>query len=259
MKTALITGASSGIGYELARLFAENHTHLVLVARNETKLNQLAGELTQTFKINCTVITKDLSDPASAKEIYAICLAKELSIDFLVNNAGFGDYGFFHESNWKKQQDMINVNITSLTHLTHLFLPQMVKRKFGRIMNVASMAAFEPGPLMSVYYASKGYVLSFSEALSNELQDKGITVTVLCPGPTESDFANKADLGKSKLFKRGKIASAAEVAAYGYKAMMAGKVIAIHGLLNSIIANTLRVMPKSLVRKMVRSIQEKAN
>jgi short-subunit dehydrogenase len=258
-KTALITGASSGIGYELAKQFAKNKCNVVLVARNETKLHELAHELSQTYKTTCVVIAKDLSDYKSAKELYSYCIHKNIDIDYLVNNAGFGDYGFFHESNWHKQEDMINLNVTTLTYLTHLFLPEMIKRQYGKILNLASVAAFQPGPLMSVYYATKAYVLSFSEALSNELEDKNITVTALCPGPTESDFVNKAALTDSKLFKRfGKLPSSAEVAEYGYRSMMNGDVVAIHGLMNKIIANSIRFTPRALVRKAVRKIQDKA-
>jgi short-subunit dehydrogenase len=257
IKTSLITGASSGIGYELAKQFAKNKINLVLVSRSENKLIELAQELSKEFGVTCHVISKDLSNYHTAKEIYEECTNKNIQIDYLVNNAGFGDYGFFHESSWLKQEEMINLNMTTLTYLTHLFLPSMIKNKHGKILNVASTAAFQPGPLMSVYYATKAYVLSFSEALSNELEDKGISVTALCPGPTESDFLNKANLGESKLFKR-KIPSSKYVAEYGYQAMMKGKVVAIHGFMNAIMANSVRFVPRSFVRKLVRTIQGKA-
>lgn len=257
-RTALITGASSGIGYELAKQFAKNKTNLVLVARSEAKLNELANTLSKTYGINCVVLCKDLSDYKTAKEVYSYCIEHKIEIDYLVNNAGFGDYGLFNESNWHKQEDMINLNVTTLTYLTHLFLPDMINRKHGKILNLASTAAFMPGPLMSVYYATKAYVLSFTEALSNELERTGVTVTALCPGPTESDFVNKASLGESKLFKRfGKLPSSAEVAEYGYSTLMAGKVVAVHGLLNKIMTSSVRFTPRALIRKVVRGVQEK--
>lgn len=257
MRTALITGASSGIGYELAKQFAKNKINLVLVARSENKLNELAQDLTKEFGVVCYVISKDLSNYYTAKEIHDECDSKNIRIDFLVNNAGFGDSGFFHESSWPKQEEMINLNITTLTYLTHLFLKDMIKKRSGKILNVASTAAFQPGPFMSVYYATKAYVLSFSEALSSELEDHGITVTALCPGPTKSDFVNKANLGNSKLFNRN-IPSSEEVAKYGYAAMMKGKPVAIHGFLNTVMATCIRFTPRSVIRNIIRSLQKNA-
>jgi uncharacterized protein len=181
MATALITGASSGIGLELAKVFAANKINLVLVARSESKLNELANEVKQQG-VTVNVLAKDLSSYNTAKEIFDWCGQQNIQIDYLVNNAGVGDFGFFHESEWKKQEQIINLNITALTYLTHLFLPDMVKRKNGKVLNVASTAAFQPGPTMSVYYATKAFVLHFSEAIANELEKTGVTVTALCPG-----------------------------------------------------------------------------
>ncbi|MBS1637390.1 MAG: SDR family oxidoreductase [Bacteroidetes bacterium] len=257
-KTALITGASGGIGYELARLFAKNGNNLVLVARSADKLNDLALELRKLYGTETFVMAKDLSHYQVAQEIFDLCTLQKIQVDYLVNNAGFGDFGFFHESQWTRQEQMINLNITTLTYLTRLFVEGMVKRGSGRIMNVASTAAFQPGPTMSVYYATKAYVLSFSEALSNELSDKGITVTALCPGATESGFQDKAAMQESKLVKGKKLPTSAEVAAYGYKAMMHGKVVAIHGFRNAVMATSVRFTPRALVRKIVRTLQDKA-
>lgn len=259
MATALITGASNGIGLELAKQFAADNINVVLVARSQSKLAELALELESKYKIKTYVVAKDLGQPGAAAEVYNWCGSQGIAIDYLVNNAGFGDFGFFHESDWTKQEQMIALNITTLTHLTHLFLPAMVQRGFGKILNVASTAAFQPGPTMSVYYATKAYVLSFSEAISNELEGKGVTVTALCPGATESGFQSAAAMEESKLVKGKKLPTSAEVAAYGYRAMKKGKVVAIHGFMNAILATSIRFTPRPLVRKIVRSMQDKAH
>lgn len=259
MATALITGASNGIGLELAKIHASKGDNLVLVARNISKLNQIKTELESQFKILVHTIGKDLSLPNAPQEVYDELKHKNIVVDYLINNAGFGDYGFFYETDWSKELQMINLNITALTHFTKLFLQDMVKRRSGKIMNVASIAAFLSGPTMAIYYASKAYVLSFSEAIDNEVRDKGITVTTLCPGPTETGFVEAAALQESKLFKGKKIAGAKEVAEYGYKAMMQGKTVAIHGLMNRIMAKTINFIPRSIVVKVARSIQEKIN
>ena len=257
MTTALITGASSGIGLELAKVFAKDKINLVLVARSGEKLKQLATELEKQTGITVQILAKDLSNPTTAKEIYDWCKAQNITIDYLVNNAGFGDFGMFVESNWEKQLQMLNLNITTLTYLTHLFLPAMVNRKQGRVLNVASTAAFQPGPTMAVYYATKAYVLHFSEAIANEVANSGVTITALCPGATESGFQSAADMHESKLVKGKKLPSSKEVAEYGYKAMMKGKTVAIHGTMNYIMANTVRFTPRNLVVKITRMIQDK--
>jgi uncharacterized protein len=242
MATAIITGASGGIGLELAKLFAADGHNLVLVARSEGKLKELAGQLEQQFKIVAHVLAKDLA----------------VTIDYLVNNAGFGDFGFFHESDWSKQEQMINLNITALTYLTHLFLPAMVQRKNGRVLNVASTAAFQPGPTMSVYYATKAFVLHFSEAISNELNGTGVTVTAYCPGAFESGFQAAAAMEESKLIKGKKLPTSLEIAKYGYRQMHKGTRVAIPGLMNKIMANSIRFTPRGLVLKVVRAMQNKA-
>ena len=259
MKTALITGASSGIGYELAIIHASKGDNLVLVARNISKLNQLKTELEKQYKVTVKVIEKDLSKANASKELFDETQRKNIQIDYLVNNAGFGDFGMFYETDWKKEEQMINLNITCLTHLTKLYLQEMVKRKSGKIMNVASTAAFQSGPTMAVYYATKAYVLSFSEAIDNEVRDKGITVTALCPGATESGFQAAAAMEESALVKGKKLPTSKEVAEYGYKAMMSGKTVAIHGAMNYIMANAIRFLPRKLVVKITRQIQDKAH
>lgn len=255
--TALITGASSGIGMELAKLFAADKHNLILVARSADKLENLANELKRNYSIEVTVLAKDLSNYTTAKEIFDYTQQKNIAITHLINNAGFGDFGFFIDSNWAKQEQMINLNITTLTYLTRLYLTQMKNQKFGKILNVASTAAFQPGPTMSVYYATKAYVLHFSEAIANELEGTGITVTALCPGATESGFQTLAAMEESKLVKGKKLPTSAEVAEYGYKSMNKGKKVAIHGAMNYILANSIRFTPRSLVLKIVRSMQDK--
>lgn len=256
-KTALITGSSNGIGYELAKVHAEKGDDLVLVARNKSKLDELKNELEEKYNIKVYTIGKDLSLPDAAKEVYDELKMKNISIDYLINNAGFGDFGFFADSDWKRQVQMINLNVTALVHFTWLCLPDMIKRGSGKIMNVASTASFQPGPTMSVYFASKAFVLSFSEAVNNEVSDKGITVTALCPGATHSGFQAAAAMLDSKLFVGNHFPSSREVAEYGYKAMMKGKTVAIHGLKNTILANSVRFIPRSLAVKAARKIQEK--
>ncbi|MGE5353098.1 MAG: SDR family NAD(P)-dependent oxidoreductase [Acidobacteriota bacterium] len=256
METALITGASEGIGYELAKVMARNNFNLVITARREERLRELKSELEASYGISVRVIPADLSNMESVKTICNELEKDNVTIDVLINNAGFGDYGFFVESDWDKNYKMIELNIAALSYLTHLYGGQMALRGKGRILNVASTAAFQPGPLMAVYYATKAYVLSFSEALANELKDKGVTVTALCPGPTSSGFQRRASLKNVRLFEKSSAASSEEVASYGFEAMMKGKVIAIHGLLNRIVANSVRFFPRHLIRASVRFIQE---
>src|SRR5712692_6004686 len=184
--TALITGASGGIGYELAKLFARDSYNLVLVARSADKLAQLAAELEKAYQIRATVVAVDLAQPDGPEQVFAATQKAAIEVDVLVNNAGFGQFGFYVETDLQEELQQIQLNIASLTHLTKLYVRPMVERRHGRILNVASTAAFQPGPLMAVYYATKAYVLSFSAALSNELQGTGVSVTALCPGPTAS-------------------------------------------------------------------------
>lgn len=257
-KTALITGASSGIGLELAKLHASKGGNLVLVARNKIILDKLKLELEKQYNISVYTISKDLSDPDAAKEVYNETALHSIPIDYLINNAGFGDFGMFYETDWNKEYKMINLNIIALTQFTKLYLKDMISRKGGKIMNLASTAAFQPGPEMAVYFATKAYVLSFSEAVNNEVHGKGITITALCPGMTKSGFQAAASLEESKTVKGKKLPTSKEVAIYGYDAMMKGKTVAIHGVLNNIIANSVRFMPRAFVVNLTGKIMEKA-
>lgn len=257
MATALITGASNGIGLELAKIHASKGDDLVLVARNIKRLDELKAEIQKQYKVNIYNINKDLSLPDAAQEVYDETKKQNIRIDYLINNAGFGDFGMFTETDWNKELQMINLNITALTQFTKLFLKDMVQRRSGRIMNVASTAAFQSGPTMAVYFATKAYVLSFSEAIANEVSNQGVTVTILCPGATESGFQAAAAMEESGLVKGRKLPTSKEVAEYGYAAMMKGKTVAIHGLMNYIMANSVRFVPRALVVKLTRKIQDK--
>jgi uncharacterized protein len=259
MATALITGASLGIGLEFAKIFAAAKNNLVLVARSEDKLKALSNELGETYGIKVKVIAADLSNMEDVQKVYDTCKVENIAIDYLVNNAGIGVFDFFADADWNKTEQMINLNITSLTKMCRLFIPNMVARKSGKILNVASTAAFQPGPTMAVYYASKSYVLFFSEAIYNELQGTGVSVTCLCPGPTQSNFFEAAAMHESNLVKGKKLPTSKEVAEYGYKAMMKNKMTVIHGLMNTIMAIGIRFAPRKLVLKIVRKIQEKAS
>lgn len=252
----MITGSSGGIGLELARIHAENGYNLVLVARNKCKLEELKIELEKKHKVQVYVIVKDLTISDAASQIHAELKQHSISIDFLINNAGLGDIGLFADSDWCKQEQMIKLNITALTHLTRLFLPEMIARGSGKILNVASTASFQPGPTMAVYFATKAYVLSFSESVNEEVSDKGISVTALCPGSTESGF-HAAAIGEGKKLKERILPSAREIAEYGFRAMMKGKSVAIPGIKNTIMATSVRFLPRSLVVKAARKIQEK--
>src|ERR1044071_3253133 len=254
--TALVTGASGGIGEELARLFAADGHDLVLVARSRDKLARLSEELGGKHGVEARVLAADLARDESPREMFEELSAGGVSVDALVNNAGFGSYGLFAETDLKSELDLLRVNVVALTHLTKLFLPGMLARRRGYVMNVASTAAFQPGPLMAVYYASKAYVLSLSEALANECGGTGVVVSALCPGPTETGFVAAAGMSESKLFDRGAM-TAREVAEAGYRGLFAGKTIVIPGTRNALLARTVGFMPRKLVTKVVRGIQER--
>jgi len=249
-KVALITGASSGIGLELARQFARGGWELHLVARRRDLLEKLADELGAQTSIHDV----DLADADAREQLIESLRGVEISC--LVNNAGFGDYAMFAESDWAKIESMVRLNIEALTHLTHAFLPAMKARRRGRILNVASTAAFFPGPGMATYYASKAYVLSFSEALASELEGSGVSVTCLCPGATKSEFQERAGLGTSKLMESAMMSSES-VARFGYRATMRGKRLAIPGIFNAFFAFLPRVLSRKRVAELVRDVQAK--
>jgi short-subunit dehydrogenase len=253
--TALVTGASSGIGLDLSRVLAKNGYDLVLVARTASKLQDAANEL-QKSGVSAGVIASDLSRPSAAAEIVAELTLRNIEIEVLVNNAGYGLTGPFVENDLQREVDMIQVNVVALTQLTKLLLRPMVARKRGRILNVASTAAFQPGPLMAVYYATKAYVLSFSEAIAEELRDSGVTVTALCPGPTQTGFAEIANMTQTRLFTMMRPMSSAAVARAGYRGMMSGKRIVIPGAKNKMLVQSLRVSPRRTVTALVRKFQE---
>ena len=253
--TALLTGASAGIGRDLAIVLAEKGHDLVITARDEARLRQLADDLHNQFGIRVEVIAKDLACPESPQELYDEIAAKNIQIDLLINNAGFGAGGRFDQIPLEQTLQMLQVNITALTHLTRLFLPGMIQRDSGRVMNVASTAAFVSGPLMAEYYATKAYVLSLSEAIAFELKRTGVTVTALCPGPTSTEFQKRAGLEHSALFKHAGMDSMT-VARIGYRAMMSGKRIAITGMTNKILTNLNRFMPRALIGAVVKKLNQ---
>src|SRR5579859_375216 len=255
-ETTLITGASSGIGLDLAQLMAPNFD-LIITARNQPQLEKIARELEAAHGNHVHVIPADLTAQEAPQQIFAEIERRGLPVDILINNAGFGSYGAFAESDPKTSLDMVEVNIAALTSLTRLALPSMIQRKRGRIMNVASTAGFQPGPLMAVYYATKAYVIMFSEAIANELKGSGVTVTCLCPGATATKFAGRAKMEESRLFKMGAMRSE-DVARTAYKGMMAGKTMVIPGVLNRAIAMSVRFSPRKLVTAISRSLQERA-
>lgn len=251
-ETALITGASEGIGYELTRIFAENGYDVVMVARSEEKMREMSEELEGEFGVSAQVIRKDLSVPGSSEEVYE---EAPDSIDVLVNNAGIGTCGFFHENDLGREVDTVRLNVETPTHLTGLFLEDMVERDGGRILNVSSMAAFQPGPTMAVYYATKAYLLSFSEAISNELKDTGVSVTALCPGPTETGFIQKAGEQNSRI-NEGEKMSQRTVAEAGYEGLMNKKNVVVPGFKNRMLVRLTKIAPKSLVIRVARYLQE---
>ncbi|HZC23537.1 MAG TPA: SDR family oxidoreductase [Candidatus Binatia bacterium] len=257
MSTALITGASGGIGYELAKLFARDHHNLILVARSGDKLAQVATKL-QPLGVTVKTMALDLTQPPATKFLFDQLQREGVTVDILINNAGFGAYGEFARMPEDEILGQLQLNITALTELTRLFLPPMVSRRSGRIMNVASTAGFQPGPHMAVYYATKAYVISFSEAIANELRHSGVTVTCFCPGATHTGFAKRSGTEKSRLFKVLGGMDAEKVALDGYRAVMEGRTLAISGLHNWAIAQSTRFAPRKMVTAVSRWVAEKA-
>ena len=251
----LITGASGGIGCELAKLFARGHHNLILVARSGDKLAQVATEL-RGLGVTVKTVPLDLASPAAPKFLFDQLQSEKVTVDILVNNAGFGAFGAFAQMSKEEIFGQIQLNVIVLTELTRLFLPAMLARHSGRIMNVASTAGFQPGPLMAVYYATKAYVISFTEAIANEVRHSDVTVTCFCPGATHTGFAERAGNDKSRLFKRLGAMRAEKVALDGYRAVMAGRGLAISGAHNWIVAESTRFAPRKLVTAISRWISE---
>lgn len=255
-KSVLITGASSGIGRELARIFAREGYDLVLVARRQSPLQQLARELKERYNSGIRIIIKDLEQPQAAEDIFTELQEAGITLDVLVNNAGFGASGPFSESNLDRDLALLQVNVLALTALTRLFLPAMLKRKQGRILNVASTAAFQPGPYMAAYYASKAYVLSFSEAIAVELQGTGVTVTTLSPGPTVTEFAKRANMRSSMMKSAFTTQDARAVAESGYKGLMRGKGVVIPGLFNQVGISAVKFLPRRVAANIIKQVQK---
>lgn len=255
-KTALITGASSGIGKELAKIHSENGGNSILVARRESNLIELKKELEEKYNVVVTPIAKDLTKSGSAKELFDDIKQRNIQVDYLLNNAGFGLRGKFHELPWERQLEMINLNMTAVTELMYLFLPEMVARNSGKILNTSSTASFMPGPLQAVYYASKSYVKFLSNAIAEELYDTNITITNLMPGVTDTEFGKTAGMEKSELFKNP--VSASKVAKEGYEAMLKGKLDVISGLTfpQKMMISFVPFTPKKILLRQIRKMQE---
>ncbi len=253
MKTALITGASSGIGEKFARELASRKTDLVLVARSQDKLEQLATELSNTYQVKTEVIVKDLTEATARQAVFDAVQAKGLSIDLLINNAGFGDYGAFSDRSLSKQMTMVQLNIATVVELTGLFLPLMQQRSSGAIINLSSIAGFQPIPYMSVYAASKAFILNFSEALWAENKDRGVKILAVCPGPTESKFYESADFPESAtVLNRMTMASAEKIVREALKALDKGQsTVVTGGFNNHLIVNLPRLIPRDLLVNVV--------
>lgn len=254
METVLITGASSGIGREFSKLFAEKGYRLVITARREKNLAELKKMYPEN---NVEVIPCDLGSEAGAEYLYNEVKKRSIKVDILINNAGFGLFGEFYETDIEKEKKMIDLNVKALVELSKYFLQEMLGRNSGRILNVASIAAFQPGPYMSVYYASKAFVLSFSEALRNEVRNTGVCISVLCPGPVETEFEKSSELTKSKLFSKLKPITAEKVAYAGYRGLMKNRAVIIPGFFNRAAITAGTFVPTGIKVNIARKIQEK--
>lgn len=252
-ETVLVTGASSGIGLELAKCFAADRSDLVLVARRADRMEALAKELEGKHGITARVVAKDLTRPEAPAELFESLKNRGVHVDVLVNNAGFGLQGKFFELDPRRQLDMIQLNVLALTELSRLFLPPMIARRKGGVLNVGSTAGFQPGPNLAVYYATKAFVLSFTEAIAEELKGTGVHATILCPGPTHTEFVARANMESSKLFKAGAM-SAERAARKGHRAFRRKRVIAIPGMVNEIGAFMPRLSPRCVTRKITKFI-----
>jgi short-subunit dehydrogenase len=253
-ETVLVTGASSGIGLELARLFAAAGSELILVARREARLRKLAGEIGAEHGVKVDVLPADLTRPGSCQQIHDACQARDGTVDVVVNSAGFASLGQVARLSLQRQLDMVQVNVAALTELTRLFVGGMIERRRGGILNVASTAAFQPGPNLAVYYATKAYVLSFTEALHEELSGSGVAVTCLCPGPTATELVADAGMQHTLLFRRG-VMSATDVARSGYRGFRRGRAVVITGMRNRLGTLLVRVSPRRLTRQVVKQLQ----
>jgi uncharacterized protein len=254
MAYALITGASTGIGRDLAKLCAGAGYDVLAVARNQAQLETLALEIRSTYRRQVHILVKDLSRPEAPAELFAAIADLHDPIEMLINNAGVGMLGFFADLDAAKQMEMLRLNVDALTSLTRLFVPSMIALHKGYVLNVASTAAFQPGPLMAVYYASKAYVVSFSSALHNELKSHGIVVTTLCPGPTLTEFQRRAQMEETPLFRRS-VMDSTTVARIGFDAMMRGKPLVVAGRLNGLMAFLTRFAPRQMAASMARRMQ----
>lgn len=254
-KNALITGASSGIGKALAENFAKDGYNLVLAARGVASMQAMADDLQRKYNISATVIHADLETHDGAAKLHADTKASNITLSALANNAGYGSFGEFKDSALAPELAMMQLNMNTVVVLTKLFLPDLIATK-GKILNTASTAAFQPGPYMAVYYATKAFVLSFSEAIAAELEGTGVTVTALCPGPTASGFQDKADMHASALVKGKKLPTAQEVAAAGYRAMQRGQRVFVPGFMNWVMAQSVRFTPRNMVTAMVKQMSK---
>lgn len=257
MPTALITGASAGIGLELAKRFAAGGHTLILTARRADELNKIAEQLKAAHKVEVHVFPLDLAAPDGSAKLYEQVTAAGLTVDVLVNNAGFGTLGPFLDTELEKELAMIRLNVSALVDLCGRFVPMMKTRGSGRVLNVASTAAFQPGPFMAIYYASKAFVLSFSEALWDELNGSGVTVTCLCPGPVRTEFADRAGMNETNLFTGPNVMAVEPVCEAAYKATMKGKRLVIPGFWNQVLAFGVRFAPRRMVLRIVRRFQQK--
>ena len=258
-KYALITGATSGIGYELAKLFAKDQYNLVIVARRAEELEAKAAEFKQQFGVEVVTIAQDLSQREGPFAVYETVKAIGIQVDVLVNDAGQGQYGEFIETDINRELEIIDLNISAYVILTKCFLKEMVARKEGKILMVSSIGGELPGPLQAVYHATKAFVSSFSEAIQNETKDTNVTITKLLPGVTDTDFFNKADMLEAKMIKEGSKADPAEVAKDGYEALMAGELEVISGLKNKAMVAGSKVMPDSMVAERMHQMAKPSN
>lgn len=250
MKTAVVTGGASGIGLEFVKLLISDNYKVFVVDNSKKNLSELSSKLNSK---DIESIHQDLSKTDSPEKLYKI-LKKE-NIDVLINNAGFGTFGKFYKTDWKKEKDMINLHVLNTTYLTKLFLRDMIKKNEGKILNIASVAAFQPGPLMSLYYATKAYILHFTEAISNEVKDKNISISVLCPGQTKTNFQKNVSSKRNKI--NFNTASPVKVAKYGYESLKKNVTISVPGFWNNLIVFLVRILPRSTSTSLVRYIQEK--